>query len=376
MRVLGIALTAVLIVLSVAGIVGGFALLARRLIGIRFGLVRTLLAGAGLPAVRAAVPVAGREPRRRRDRDRALVPAPGDRRGAAGRDGLPRGRRGAGAHRLGAAAVRVAAERAAGRAGPAGTPRSPASPPGTGSAGRCAGAGAAAPTRSAGPRSPGRCAALDEGGVTFVKLGQLLSTRRDLLPAEFVAELGRLQDQAAPAPWPAVEAVLAAELGRPVARSSPRSTGSRWPPRRSPRCTPPGWRPASRWCSRCSGRASRPVVERDLDIVAPAGPHAGPTTSWGRSMGVRELAGGFAVALREELDFRVEAANMAAVAGRRRPGRRRIPRPHRALCTERLLVMERLDGVPLAAAGPADRRARAGPAGAGPHAAGRRCCGR
>ena len=59
-------------------------------------------------------------------------------------------------------------------------------------------------------------AALDEGGVTFVKLGQVLSTRRDLLPAEFVAELGRLQDRAAPAPWAEVEATLVAKLGRPV----------------------------------------------------------------------------------------------------------------------------------------------------------------
>jgi ubiquinone biosynthesis protein len=45
MRVLTVALTAVLILLSVAGIVGGFALLARRLLGMRFGLVRLLLAG-------------------------------------------------------------------------------------------------------------------------------------------------------------------------------------------------------------------------------------------------------------------------------------------------------------------------------------------
>ena len=58
----------------------------------------------------------------------------------------------------------------------------------------------------------------------------------------------------------------------------------------------------------------RPVVERDLDIVTGWPGRSAATTSWGRSIGVRDLAGGFAVALREELDFRVEAANMAAVA--------------------------------------------------------------
>jgi ubiquinone biosynthesis protein len=45
MRWLAVALTAVLIVVSVVGIVGGFALLSRRLLGLRFGLVRLLLAG-------------------------------------------------------------------------------------------------------------------------------------------------------------------------------------------------------------------------------------------------------------------------------------------------------------------------------------------
>ena len=41
--------------------------------------------------------------------------------------------------------------------------------------------------------------ALDEGGVTFVKVAQVLSRRRDLLPAEFVDELSGLQDRVAPA---------------------------------------------------------------------------------------------------------------------------------------------------------------------------------
>jgi ubiquinone biosynthesis protein len=58
--------------------------------------------------------------------------------------------------------------------------------------------------------------ALDEGGVTFVKLGQQLSVRRDLIPPEFADELTGLQDHAAPIPWPEVQAVLVAEWGTPV----------------------------------------------------------------------------------------------------------------------------------------------------------------
>jgi ubiquinone biosynthesis protein len=58
--------------------------------------------------------------------------------------------------------------------------------------------------------------ALEECGGMFVKLGQVLSTRADLLPAGVVAELSRLQDQVAPAPSEQVLALLEAELGRPV----------------------------------------------------------------------------------------------------------------------------------------------------------------
>lgn len=58
--------------------------------------------------------------------------------------------------------------------------------------------------------------ALEEGGVTFTKLGQLLSTRHDLLPEEFTAELGQLQDRAEPAPWEQVEEVIARSLGVPA----------------------------------------------------------------------------------------------------------------------------------------------------------------
>src|SRR6516225_10754383 len=58
--------------------------------------------------------------------------------------------------------------------------------------------------------------ALEEGGVTFTKLGQLLSTRRDLLPEEFIAELAQLQDRAEPASWEQVEEVIAQSLGVPA----------------------------------------------------------------------------------------------------------------------------------------------------------------
>ncbi|RPJ75030.1 MAG: ubiquinone biosynthesis protein UbiB, partial [Acidobacteria bacterium] len=59
--------------------------------------------------------------------------------------------------------------------------------------------------------------ALEELGPTFIKFGQALSTRADLLPAELVAELSRLQDQVPPLPPGVAVAAVEAELGEPIA---------------------------------------------------------------------------------------------------------------------------------------------------------------
>lgn len=57
--------------------------------------------------------------------------------------------------------------------------------------------------------------ALTEGGVTFIKLGQMLSTRPDLLPPAYMSELSQLHSQVPPDPWEAVRQSLTAELGGP-----------------------------------------------------------------------------------------------------------------------------------------------------------------
>lgn len=58
--------------------------------------------------------------------------------------------------------------------------------------------------------------ALEELGTTFVKVGQILSTRNDVLPSDFVQELTKLQDSLKPLPPGTVEKVISDELGRPV----------------------------------------------------------------------------------------------------------------------------------------------------------------
>ena len=58
--------------------------------------------------------------------------------------------------------------------------------------------------------------ALEELGTTFIKMGQILSTRPDLLPIEFIQELPKLQDEVPPFPFSEVEATIKEELRKPL----------------------------------------------------------------------------------------------------------------------------------------------------------------
>jgi len=94
------------------------------------------------------------------------------------------------------------------------------------------------------------------------------------------------------------------------------------------------------------------VVGPDLDIVQRLAVRLQRHTRWGRSVGAVDLAHGFAAALREELDLRIEAQNMTAVAAAAGAEDLRVPAAYRAYCGERVLVMQYLDGRPLLAAAP------------------------
>jgi len=77
--------------------------------------------------------------------------------------------------------------------------------------------------RDAGPNSVAAHArplhlrlALEELGTTFIKLGQILSTRADLLPPEYLVELGKLQDSAPPVASEEIQQAIVSELGQPI----------------------------------------------------------------------------------------------------------------------------------------------------------------
>ncbi|HET8595974.1 MAG TPA: AarF/UbiB family protein, partial [Intrasporangium sp.] len=196
--------------------------------------------------------------------------------------------------------------------------------------------------------------ALTDGGVTFVKLGQMLSSRADLLPEAYLAELSTLQDRVPPQSWAEVERVLEHELGRPVGEvfagldREPMAAASVGQVHRGV------LRTGEEVVVKVQRVGARRQVTADLDIILRLGSWLQRTTGWGRRLGTRALAQGFATSLDEELDYRVELGNMRSVAaGLAAAGRSRlrVPRAHPDWCTGRVLVMDCMPGRPVGEAG-------------------------
>lgn len=191
-------------------------------------------------------------------------------------------------------------------------------------------------------------AALEESGVTFVKLGQVLSTRSDLLPPEVTRELAQLQQQVKPAPWADIQGVLERELEAPLDMVF----GHIDPEPLAAASVGQVHRAALRNGRPVVVKVQRPgiqeVVAGDLEIAERLGQTLERRTGWGRELGAAQLAHSFADDLREELDFTLEAKNMTdlGAALERHPENERliVPGYEPTLSTSRVLVMQELKG--------------------------------
>ncbi|HEY8414944.1 MAG TPA: AarF/ABC1/UbiB kinase family protein [Thermaerobacter sp.] len=190
--------------------------------------------------------------------------------------------------------------------------------------------------------------ALEELGPTFVKLGQVLSTRPDLLPPDVLRELSRLQDRVPPFPYEQVAAQIEGELGRPV-----HSLFVRFDPEPLAAASIgqvhaaelPGGQPV---VVKVQRPGVRRTIEADLDILMGLADLAERYSPLAEVYPFREIAGEIAATLRAELDFIREARNAERL--RRLAARNpavSIPRVYWEYTTPRVLTLERLEGTKL-----------------------------
>jgi len=216
--------------------------------------------------------------------------------------------------------------------------------------------GAAARQQRVGGRAPeALVSAINDAGVTFVKLGQLLSTRRDLLPHSYTVALSSLQSGATTLPWPAVRAVIEAELKAPLetvfatVNEEPLAAAS------VAQVHTGTLLDGTAVVLKVQRPAAAAQVAADIDIIVRLAQRVENQTSWGRDFGAVSLAEGFARSLRNELDYRIEFASTqqigSVVASSAAAEVLVVPRVYSEASTRRLLTMDLMDGVPLNAAG-------------------------
>lgn len=200
-------------------------------------------------------------------------------------------------------------------------------------------------------------AALNQAGVTFVKLGQTLSTREDVLPPEFVRALSTLQMDSTAIPWAEAEAAIVAELGRPldevfaVVQEHPLAAASVAQVHAATLLT------GEEVVVKIQRPRARAQVTTDLDILERLATDAERRMEWARDYGLRALVVEFARALREELDYRVEAANTELLRGaiaRSSDSQVSVPKVYAQFTTTRMLVLERVTGTPFSRLSPGD----------------------
>lgn len=188
--------------------------------------------------------------------------------------------------------------------------------------------------------------ALEELGTTFIKLGQILSTRADLLPPEYLVELTKLQDSATPVAFEEIHRALVTELGQPIedifaqfdsVPLAAASIGQAYA--------------ATLWDgTEVVVKVRRPgVVEQvneDLEILKELAATASRHLSFADRYDLTGLVEEFSQTLRAELDYIREghnaerfAANFAA------DSHIHVPRVFWELTTARVLTLERIRGI-------------------------------
>ena len=186
---------------------------------------------------------------------------------------------------------------------------------------------------------------LEALGPTFIKLGQLLSTRSDLLPAPYLEALARLQDRVEPFSFAEVEEIVSSELGVRLSKafldfdSTPIAAASLGQVHHAV------LRDGRLVAVKVQRPGIRQVILEDLDAFSQIAAVIDKHTELGRRFAFQDMLEEFRKTLLRELDYRLEAMNLVTLANNLKSYERlMIPRPVDDYTTSRVLTMDYVRG--------------------------------
>jgi len=202
----------------------------------------------------------------------------------------------------------------------------------------------------AAPRAVRLRQALEALGPIFIKFGQMLSTRRDLIPPDIAEELAKLQDRVPPFPGAAVVQILEQAYGKPVhqvfAHFEIEALASASVAQVHLAQLPDG--------TEVAVKVLRPgiagIIANDVALLDAAAALLEALWSDGKRLKPREVVAEFARHLEDELDLMREAANASQLRRNfRHSPLLAVPEVHWDYCSTQVMVMQRMRGTPVSA---------------------------
>jgi ubiquinone biosynthesis protein len=191
------------------------------------------------------------------------------------------------------------------------------------------------------------CQALQELGPTFVKLGQILSTRVDLFPPEWIAEFEKLQDQVPPEPFEKLRSQLEEDLGAPPEEIFPYLDTQALAAASIAQAHRARLEDGSEVILKIRRPDIRPTVEADLRLLNRFAEIAETEITELRRYHPKDVVRQFASSLRRELDLAAECRNAERIAANFIDDPDIVvPKVYWQWTGERLNVQEYIDGIP------------------------------
>jgi len=160
----------------------------------------------------------------------------------------------------------------------------------------------------------GLASALEELGPCFIKLGQLLSTRPDLLPPNYIEALSRLQNTVTPVPGDKITAIIESELGAPIAElfesfdCTPLAAASMAQVHRAFLLD------GTEVAVKVQRPGARQRIEIDIEILHEVARFTNRFTPYGKRYGFLQIVRELERSLSQELDFRQEAESTRLIS--------------------------------------------------------------